>query len=131
MARSNMTAYRNELKLGETLTQEFKSDIARLNDRELVAAVVALANTEGGLLWLGVEDDGQVTGLHRQHLDLSGMAAMIANRTTPPISVAITGVHFNSAGLKRMERRKQYRFIHTSFHSANHFWGRWIPPASL
>ena len=46
MARSNMTAYRNELKLGETLTQEFKSDIARLNDRELVAAVVALANTD-------------------------------------------------------------------------------------
>ena len=43
-----MTAYRNELKLGETLTQEFKSDIARLNARELVAAVVALANTEGG-----------------------------------------------------------------------------------
>lgn len=103
MARSNMTAYRNELKLGETLTQEFKSDIARLNDRELVAAVVALANTEGGLLWLGVEDDGQVTGLHRQHLDLSGMAAMIANRTTPPISVAITGVHFNSKLVARIE----------------------------
>ena len=103
MARSNMTAYRNELQLGETLTQEFKSDIARLNDRELVAAVVALANTEGGLLWLGVEDDGQVTGLHRQHLDLSGMAAMIANRTTPPISVAITGVHFNSKLVARIE----------------------------
>ena len=98
-----MTAYRNELKQGETLTQEFKSDIARLNDRELVAAVVALANTEGGLLWLGVEDDGQVTGLHRQHLDLSGMAAMIANRTTPPISVAITGVHFNSKLGARIE----------------------------
>lgn len=51
------------LAAGETLNVEFKSDIKSLPDREIVAAVVALANTEGGLLLLGVEDDGSVTGI--------------------------------------------------------------------
>lgn len=45
----------------ETLHIEFKSDRSRLPDRELVEAVVCLANTEGGELWLGVEDNGTVT----------------------------------------------------------------------
>lgn len=49
---------------GEKLTLEFKSDLKCLPDRELVAAVVALANTEGGDLLLGVEDNGEITVLH-------------------------------------------------------------------
>ena len=51
------------IKQGETLAVEFKRDNP-LSDRELVEAVVALANTEGGILLLGVEDDGVVSGLH-------------------------------------------------------------------
>ena len=43
---------------GESLAVEFKSDVKSLPGRDLVAAVVALANTEGGDLFLGVEDDG-------------------------------------------------------------------------
>ncbi|WP_226992300.1 AlbA family DNA-binding domain-containing protein [Desulfatibacillum aliphaticivorans] len=46
------------LKNGETLTVEFKSDLKALPDKDLIAAVVALANTEGGDLYLGVENDG-------------------------------------------------------------------------
>ena len=75
------------LAAGETLTVEFKSDAKGLPDRELVAAVVALANTVGGLLLLGVEDDGSVTGIQPNHQDASGLAALIANRTNPPIVV--------------------------------------------
>ena len=48
----------------ESLTVEFKSDRERLADRDLVAAVICLANTEGGELYVGVEDDGVITGLH-------------------------------------------------------------------
>ena len=43
----------------ETLTVEFKSDRKRLSDTDLVEALVGLANTEGGELWLGVDDDGE------------------------------------------------------------------------
>ena len=47
---------------GETLGIEFKSDRNMLSDRALVEAVVALSNSDGGLLLLGVEDaTGEVT----------------------------------------------------------------------
>ena len=71
------------IQQGESLTLEFKSDLKCLPDRKLVAAVVALANTEGGVLLLGVEDDGTVTGLHSNHQNLSGLPALVAGRTTP------------------------------------------------
>ena len=72
---------------GESLTVEFKSDRNRLPDRELITTLVGLANTDGGVLLLGVEDDGRVTGLHPAHRELSGLSAMIANRTTPQLDV--------------------------------------------
>jgi ATP-dependent DNA helicase RecG len=75
------------LAVGETLTVEFKSDLKRLPDRDLVATVVALANTEGGIVLVGVEDDGTVTGAHPDHQDPPGLAALVANRTNPPIAV--------------------------------------------
>lgn len=75
------------LARGETLTVEFKSDAKGLPDRDLVAAVVALANTEGGVLLVGVEDDGTVTGVQPYHEDAAGLAALIANRTNPPLAV--------------------------------------------
>lgn len=88
-----MNTNENELKTllakGETLTIEFKSDLKVLPDRDLVAAVVAMANTEGGLVLLGVEDDGSVTGVQPTHQDTAGLAALIANRTNPPLSVKV------------------------------------------
>lgn len=68
----------------ETLSKEFKSDRDKgLPDSELVEAVVALANTDGGCVYLGVEDDGTATGVQRKHQDPVGLSAMIANRTVP------------------------------------------------
>jgi len=83
--------YGHELKKilakGETLTVEFKSDVKGLPDRDLVAAVVAMANTEGGLIFLGAEDDGTVTGVQQAHQDTAGLIALIANRTSPSVAV--------------------------------------------
>ncbi len=78
---------RKLLTKGENLTVEFKSDKKCLPDRDLIAATMALANTEGGDLLLGVEDDGTITGLHKNHLGTSGIAVLIANRTTPSLTV--------------------------------------------
>lgn len=75
------------IKTGESLTLEFKSDSKGLPDRDLVASVVSLANTHGGELLLGIEDDGRVTGLHASHKNVAVIPAMIANRTNPAISV--------------------------------------------
>ena len=71
----------------ETLTIEFKSDIEGLDEKELVSEVVGMANTEGGMLYLGVEDDGAITGVHKKHRDQNGAMALIANKTVPSLSV--------------------------------------------
>ena len=71
----------------ETLEIEFKSDRTKLPDNDLVDAVVAFANTIGGTIYLGVENNGTVTGLHKAHQDYMQLAAYIANKTVPPVSV--------------------------------------------
>ncbi len=73
----------------ETLTVEFKSDRKCLPDDDLVEAVVGMANAEGGAVYLGVEDDGTPTGLHPRHASVISLAAMIGNRTTPPLAVRV------------------------------------------
>lgn len=98
----------------ESLTVEFKSDRKSLPDRELIETVVCLANTEGGEIYLGVEDDGQVTGLHPQHLNLSTLAAMIANRTNPPISVRVASIVESGQTIGRIEVPKSTRLVATS-----------------
>ena len=74
------------LPQAETLTIEFKSDKTPLPDNDIIDAVVAFANTEGGDLYLGVEDDGTITGLHPSHQDITRLTAFIANKTVPPVS---------------------------------------------
>ncbi len=77
------------IPLRESIEVEFKSDARKLRDEDLIDAVVALANTRGGEMYLGVEDEGTVTGLHKDHRDLTQLAAMIANRTIPPVAVRL------------------------------------------
>lgn len=84
----------------EDLINEFKSDQKKLGDEELVEAVVAFANTDGGNLFLGVEDDGKITGLHERHKDIIQLAALIANRTIPPVSVQTELVEYDEVFLK-------------------------------
>lgn len=74
----------------ESLTVEFKSDQRKLADSELVAAVVCMTNAEGGDVWLGVEDDGTLTGLHPDHVVLDGLVGMIAARTSPSVQVEVS-----------------------------------------
>jgi ATP-dependent DNA helicase RecG len=78
-----------QLPTQESVTIEFKSDLKRLSDKDLVETVVCLANTEGGDLWLGVEDDGTPTGLHPDHVHLTGLAGLIAARTVPSVVVQV------------------------------------------
>jgi len=73
----------------ETLTVEFKSDRNGYPDRELIEALTCLANTQGGELWLGVEDDGTPTGLHRQHRNSAQLTALIAAQTHPALVVTV------------------------------------------
>jgi ATP-dependent DNA helicase RecG len=65
------------LEQGETLEVEFKSDRQRaLSDNAIYEEIVALANSNGGVLLVGVEDNGSITGCRPRH-----------NTTTDPLKV--------------------------------------------
>lgn len=56
-------------------------------------AVVCLANGDGGVVLVGVDDDGTVKGAPHRHDDRTDPArteALIANRTAPPLPVAVS-----------------------------------------
>jgi ATP-dependent DNA helicase RecG len=82
---------------GERIDVEFKGEEREpLNDRELVEAVVCLANrpgTEPGWLLVGVEDDGRITGARPRHeanhTDPLRVTALVAGRTRPSLSVRV------------------------------------------
>ena len=98
----------------ESLVVEFKSDQRRLADEELIAAVVCLTNTEGGHIYVGVEDDGRITGLHQAHQNATTLAAMIANRTNPPVSVRVTMLTEEGNAVASIEVPKSNRLVATS-----------------
>ena len=71
----------------EDLTTEFKSDIKGYSDSDLLDEIVGMTNTKGGILYLGVEDNGDITGVNKKHKDAIGVTALIANNTDPSVSV--------------------------------------------
>ncbi|MCC7555175.1 MAG: putative DNA binding domain-containing protein [Methanoculleus marisnigri] len=78
---------------GEAFGIEFKSDRRRISDREIYEEVVAMANTLGGVLLIGVEDDGQVTGASPRHgttTDPLKLQSAIFNNTVPNINARIS-----------------------------------------
>ena len=99
---------------GESLMVEFKSDRGRLCDRDLVANVVCLANTDGGELYLGVEDDGTVTGLQPAHRNLTGLTALIANQTSPPLTVRVAAIEIEGQRIARIMVPKSRQLVATS-----------------
>lgn len=95
------TPLRDLLSQSETLTVEFKRDQPQqISDREIYEAIVCLANSQGGTLLIGVEDDGTVTGAQPRHgvaTDPIRLQAAIFNNTEPPINTRVS-IHQLSEG---------------------------------
>jgi ATP-dependent DNA helicase RecG len=106
---------------GETLSVEFKGEErSPLNDRDLVEAVVCLANRIGSeVAWLliGVEDDGRITGARPRHgavTDLDKLAALIAARTCPSLSIHAEAVELRGKSILILEVPVQRQPVGTS-----------------
>lgn len=99
---------------GENLTVEFKSDVKPLSDRDLVATVMNLSNTEGGDFLLGVEDDGSITGLHINHHNMLGIVALVANKTNPPVTVQVMDYLIEDKKIAHIKVPKSKQLISTS-----------------
>jgi ATP-dependent DNA helicase RecG len=102
------------LPLAESLSVELKSDRERLSDKELVEALACLANSEGGELWLGVEDDGTPTGLHAAHRNLTGLPGLVAARTSPPLAVTVDAVEIAGVPVARIGVAKSVSDVATT-----------------
>ncbi|OGI00605.1 MAG: hypothetical protein A2Y25_07615 [Candidatus Melainabacteria bacterium GWF2_37_15] len=81
--------YNALIKKGETLEIEFKSDKRPLSDKDIYECVIGLANTKGGYLFIGVEDNGKITGLNkvRDQSWQTKIKAAIRNNIMPPLDV--------------------------------------------
>ena len=74
--------------LPESKTLEFKRDTSSLDS--ILKAVVAFANTAGGIILIGVEDDGTIIGLDNPSKDQEKIVNSIANRIKPLLSPDFT-----------------------------------------
>lgn len=78
-------AAEKRIRSGENLHTEFKREIGHPDD--LAAELVAFANTDGGQVFVGVADGGEITGITEPE-DLARLVDNLAyNNCEPPISV--------------------------------------------
>ena len=76
--------------LGEGARLEFKNRVPR-PDR-IARELIALANTDGGTLLLGVDDDGSIPGLKDAHEELYALEQALAGRVEPPLDYRVETV---------------------------------------
>jgi len=65
---------------------DFKS--ARLDHREVAAHFVAFANADGGLLAIGIEKDGTITGVNEYEAQVNAFLQAAWNLCVPPVMIA-------------------------------------------
>ena len=79
-----------ELPKKESLTVEFKSDRHVYPLTKLYEDLVGLANTDGGTLYLGIEDDGTLSGVDKQHKNCQELAVRIQDNTMPALFASVS-----------------------------------------
>lgn len=71
------------MQMKESPTVEFKRELTDAVKRE----IIAFANTQGGELYIGIEDDGTVVGLNNAHKTLEAVSSMLHDSIKPDILV--------------------------------------------
>jgi len=78
---------------GEDLHTEFKERIE--SNEDLAKAMVCFANTDGGQIFIGVSDDGEVIGVENIDGTIRTIEDVAYNRCEPPVLVVIETVKDN------------------------------------
>jgi len=76
------------IDIPESTTVEFKQSLSEMDD--IIVAVAAFANTDGGRIYIGVSDVGEVIGLQIGKGTIENLANKIAQHTEPKIQPRIT-----------------------------------------
>lgn len=92
-----MEEFEKILREGESATVEFKSWIKAKNTHERISLAVdeliAFANAKGGVLYLGVEDNGIVTGC--SNYNIQKILESIYDKTRPTLFTEIDVIKYN------------------------------------
>ena len=95
------------IRRGESPEREFKADARReFSDREIYEEIVALANTSGGSLLIGVENDGTITGSRPRHgatTDTNKLKSAIFHNTVPNINTRISLINHPNGNVLAIE----------------------------
>lgn len=90
-------ALKKIIEQGETITVEFKSWIKANSMKErinlVVTELIAFANSKGGTVYLGIEDNGDVTGCSGNY-DLQNICESIYEKTRPPMFTDIEEIDY-------------------------------------
>ena len=88
--------------MGEGRHLEFKNRVPR-PDR-IAREVIALANTDGGKVLVGVDDDGTVLGVKDAQEEFFALQAALADRIVPPVDLGFEPV--------RVSRTREVLVVH-------------------
>ena len=99
---------------GESQTVEFKKSF----DKECIETTVAFANTKGGTIFVGVNDEGKAKGIELGKKTLDGWVNQIAQSIEPDITVtaetsslekkAIVALHISESRIKPVNFKGRY-----------------------
>lgn len=91
-------ALENIIIRGETTTVEFKSWVKADSMKErinlVIPELIAFANSKGGTVYLGIEDDGEITGCSGKY-DLQSICESIYDKTRPPMFTDIEEISYH------------------------------------
>lgn len=86
------------LQKGETETVEFKKELPP-HHAQIAKEVVALANRKGGVVVLGVDDNGEVVGIPDRRTTEETISNILANSVKPRPNVQIEFTDYNTESL--------------------------------
>ena len=81
------------IKQGENESVEFKS--SRVRPESLSREIVAFANTNGGTLIIGIEDDGFIAGVSLKKNFEEWVANVTRNNVVPAINIKTSKIEVN------------------------------------
>src|SRR5688572_25127795 len=78
---------RQIIEVGETDTVEFKRKFSGFE--KIAREMIALANTRGGVLLIGVDDDGTIVGVQSEKSEIDLVTSTAEHYVDPPIEAEI------------------------------------------
>ena len=88
--------------MGEGRTLEFKNRVPR--PERIAREVIALVNTDGGTVLVGVDDDGTVLGVKDAQEEFFALQTALADRILPPVDLRFEPV--------RISRTREVLVVH-------------------